>query len=144
MTFPNKSEVAAIKARYPIGTRLVLESDMQDPYAPIAAGTRGTVDYVDDCGHIGMRWDNNRSLNLIIGEDNFRKLKRSELIKEEARAITKLENCPNMFSINEVFELAVANDFNFLADFAFMHTKEWGAFILTGELPPEIDTEESL
>jgi hypothetical protein len=48
MTFPNKEQVADIKARYPIGTRLVLESDMNDPYAPIAAGTRGTVDYVDD------------------------------------------------------------------------------------------------
>jgi hypothetical protein len=144
MKLPSKEQIERARRDYPAGTRLELTADVQDPYAPIAKGTRGTVVYVDDMCQIGMTWDNGRSLSLIIGEDSFRKLTRSELIKEQARAVTKLPNCPNMFSKNEVFELAVANGYNEFADFIFEHGDLYGAFILTGELPAEIDTEESL
>ena len=37
------------KEMYPKGTRLELIS-MEDPYAPIEAGTQGTVEFVDDMG----------------------------------------------------------------------------------------------
>ena len=36
-----------IKEQYPPGTRIRLNS-MDDPYAPIAPGTEGEVDFVDD------------------------------------------------------------------------------------------------
>jgi hypothetical protein len=42
---------------------------MNDPYAPIASGEEGAVDFVDDAGQIHMKWDNGRSLALIPGED---------------------------------------------------------------------------
>ncbi len=40
------------KEKYPPGTRIEL-INMNDPFAPVDAGTRGTVKYVDDAGHYG-------------------------------------------------------------------------------------------
>ena len=71
-----------MKRCYPPGTRLVLLS-MDDPYAPVPAGTRGTVKYVDDIGQIGVAWDNGRSLSLIPGMDTYRKLTQQELTQEQ-------------------------------------------------------------
>ena len=67
--------VNAIKEMYPQGTRIKL-IHMDDPYAPVPAGTKGTVEYVDDMGQIGMKWDNGRTLALIPEVDEF------EIIKE--------------------------------------------------------------
>ena len=55
---------------------------MNDPFAPVPSGTRGTVDYVDDMGQIHMRWDNGRTLALVPGEDSFRKLTDEEIVDE--------------------------------------------------------------
>lgn len=70
------------KAAYPVGTRLELIS-MDDPYAPVPPGTRGMVQYVDDIGQIGMKWDNGRTLPLNSDEDSFRKLTAEELAEEQ-------------------------------------------------------------
>ena len=59
------------KEMYPKGTRIELIS-MDDPYAPIEAGTKGTVVYVDGMGTLHMKWDNGRTLGLIPGEDSFK------------------------------------------------------------------------
>lgn len=59
-----------IKEQYPPGTRIRLNA-MEDPYAPIAPGTEGEVDFVDDEGQIFMKWDNGRTLPLAPGEDSF-------------------------------------------------------------------------
>jgi hypothetical protein len=67
--------VNVIKETYPQGTRIEL-INMDDPYAPVPAGTKGTVEYVDDMGQIGMKWDNGRTLALIPEVDEF------EIIKE--------------------------------------------------------------
>jgi len=68
--FPSREQVERIKARYPAGTRISLNS-MDDPYAPIPPGTEGEVQAVDDAGQLIMKWDNGRSLSLIPGEDSF-------------------------------------------------------------------------
>ncbi len=47
------------------------------------AGTRGTVDHVDDQAQIHMHWDNGRTLSLVPGVDNFRKLTEEELESEK-------------------------------------------------------------
>ena len=70
-----------MKETYPPGTRIQLDH-MEDPWAPVPPGTRGTVQYVDDIGQIGMKWDNGRSLSLVPGEDSFRKLTDAELAEE--------------------------------------------------------------
>ena len=70
-----------MKETCPPGTRIQLDH-MEDPWAPVPPGTRGTVQYVDDIGQIGMKWDNGRSLSLVPGEDSFRKLTDAELAEE--------------------------------------------------------------
>ena len=66
---------------YPPGTRLELVS-MEDPFAPVPPGTRGTVVATDSLGTIHTEWDNGQTLGLIPGEDSFRKLTQEELESE--------------------------------------------------------------
>lgn len=66
-------EVIRIREMYPTGTRIEL-IHMDDPYAPVPGGTKGTVAFVDDAAQIHMRWDNGRSLALVPGVDAFRKI----------------------------------------------------------------------
>lgn len=75
---------------YPVGTRIEL-SNMDDPQA-IPKGTRGTVDHIDDAGHIHMRWDNGRSLAVILGVDDFRLLTDDEIKAEKEQ----MKNEPDM------------------------------------------------
>lgn len=71
-----------IKQQYPEGTRIHL-INMDDPYAPVPSGTRGTVDHCDGAGQLHMIWDNGRTLALIPGVDDFRKLTSKELEEEQ-------------------------------------------------------------
>lgn len=81
-SFDNMSRYAErMQNQYPEGTRLLLNS-MNDPYAPVPPGTRGTVDFVDDAGQIHMKWDNGRTLAIVPSEDDFRKLTDEELAEE--------------------------------------------------------------
>lgn len=74
-------EAYTYKELFPAGTRVVLLG-MEDPYAPVPAGTRGTVDFVDDFGQIHMKWDNGRTLAIVPQVDSFRKLNEVELLNE--------------------------------------------------------------
>ena len=69
------------KKLYPPGTRIELIS-MKDPYAPVLAGTRGTVKFVDSMGTIFPEWDNNRTIGIVPCEDSFRKLTQEEIEAE--------------------------------------------------------------
>lgn len=89
MPFPSREQVESIRQNYPPGTRIVLSS-MNDPYAPVEPGTRGTVRYVDDAGQIGVAWDNGRSLSLIPGEDSFRKLTQQEIAQEQGMKMEEI------------------------------------------------------
>lgn len=84
MTREEQRRAAMTSLNYPPGTRLELIA-MDDPQ-PIPPGSRGTVDYVDNIGTIHMSWDSGRSLGLVPGEDNFRKLTPQERA-EEAQAM---------------------------------------------------------
>ena len=64
-----------MKERYPSGTRIRLNS-MEDPYAHIAPGTEGTVNFVDDIGTLHCTFDNGRTLGVVPGEDGFSVLSR--------------------------------------------------------------------
>ena len=82
MPFPSRGQVEFTRKCYPSGIRIAL-SHMDDPFSPVEPGTRGTVQYVDDAGQIGVAWDNGRSLSLIPGEDSFRKLTQQEIAQEQ-------------------------------------------------------------
>lgn len=80
---PTRQQVENLKERYPVGTRVVLRH-MDDPYAPVPPGTKGTVTYVDDMGQIGVKWDNGSSLFLVPGEDAFSKVSEPEKTKSKS------------------------------------------------------------
>lgn len=90
MPFPSRGQVEFTRTSYPPGTRIVLYC-MNDPYAPVEAGTRGTVRYVDDAGQLGFAWDNGRSLSLIPGVDSFRKLTQQEIAQEQTMTMGEMK-----------------------------------------------------
>lgn len=62
--------IERLRQLYPQGTRVEC-IQMEDPFHPIPAGTRGTVQFVDDAGSIHVSWDNGSGLALIPEEDEF-------------------------------------------------------------------------
>ena len=104
--FPAREQVERIKARYPAGTRIRLNS-MADPYAPIPPGTEGVVQAVDDAGQLIMKWDNGQGLSLIPGEDRFSVLPPEE---EQGMTMTTLPQLSEAFGfledIDQLNELA--------------------------------------
>ncbi len=60
-----------LREQYPAGYRVRL-SKMRNNPAPIAPGSMGTLDYIDDAGQFHINWDDGRTLALEIGADRFR------------------------------------------------------------------------
>lgn len=77
----NRRMTEIYRQAYPPGTRLELIG-MEDPFAPVPAGTRGTVLYVDDQSQIHVKWDNGSGLALIPDTDSFRRLSAKEIEAE--------------------------------------------------------------
>ena len=70
MHFPSREQIAALRERYPRGTRVELLG-MDDPQAP-QTGTMGEILGVDDTGQLLVRWETGSSLSLIPSVDSFR------------------------------------------------------------------------
>ena len=87
-----RSFVERMKRCYPPGKRIRLLS-MDDLYAPIPSGTKGTVVHVDDAAQIHMQWDNGRTLAIVPGEDSFSKLTDEELAEEQNNEMNE-DNAP--------------------------------------------------
>ena len=66
-----RAEVAAIRKRYPAGSRIELEYMNEQGMQP---GLKGIVKSVDDAGQLHMIWENGRSLALVPGADQFHRL----------------------------------------------------------------------
>lgn len=79
----NRRMAESYRQSYPPGTRLELIG-MDDPFAPVPAGMRGTVNYVDDQSQIHVKWDNGSGLALIPDMDSFRRLSAKEIEAENA------------------------------------------------------------
>lgn len=79
----NRRMAESYRQSYPPGTRLELIG-MDDPFAPVPAGMRGTVNYVDDQSQIHVKWDNGSGLALIPDTDRFRRLSAKEIEAENA------------------------------------------------------------
>ena len=53
-----------------VGKRIRLISMTDDPN-PIKPGTEGECVGVDDVGHLQMKWDDGRTLSLVVNTDTF-------------------------------------------------------------------------
>lgn len=93
----DRRKVEMIKNKYPIGTRIKLNYMNDDNAVP--CGTCGIVEYVDDEGQIGMKWDNGRTVSLIYGVDSF------EIIKENNKAIFNTKIANDMSHNGEMVEI---------------------------------------
>ena len=64
--------VKLLREQFPPGTRVRLDSMMNDPQ-PIPKGMTGTVQGIDDAGQLLMKWDNGRGplsgVSLSLTED---------------------------------------------------------------------------
>ena len=79
---PKPRQIQSLKERYPPGTRVEL-IDMDDPYAKIPPGTKGTVIAVDDIGTVHCQFDNGSSLGLLHGIDSFKRIEPEPKAKDK-------------------------------------------------------------
>jgi hypothetical protein len=131
--FPSKAAIDARKARYTPGARVELVR-CDDPYTKITPGTKGTVEMVDDCGTVFVKFDSGSTLGMVFEHDEIRKLTviPNEVV-EEILAVRQLPNCPNMFDARAVQRLAYDNEFYALVNFIEGNLKAYGRFIFTGQ-----------
>lgn len=66
-----QEEIKYIKEKYVTGTKIELIK-MYDLIAPVLAGTKGVVEFVDDIGTIHIKWETGSSLGLTVGIDEFK------------------------------------------------------------------------
>lgn len=129
--FPDRKTVERLREEYPAGTRIKLVS-MDDVQAP-PAGTAGTVEGVDDAGHILMTWDGGGGLSLIPGVDDFQKIPlMSDKVRDQILAVRSTART-NMFDTNAVQVIANEMHFYDLVVFIEEHKDKYAHFILTGE-----------
>ncbi|MGB4660133.1 MAG: DUF4314 domain-containing protein [Mobilitalea sp.] len=87
--FLSHNEIERVKEEYPAGTRIELIR-MDDPYATIESGMKGTVESVDDIGTVHMKWDNGRTLGVVPGEDSFKVISKTpeeSLVEEQEQSM---------------------------------------------------------
>lgn len=103
-----------VKEQYPTGTRIELIKMGEDPQ-PVPPGTRGTVDYVDDADQIHMKWDNGRTLALVIGEDEFRTLDQDEINEERCKKFIEgvNKNVLSSFDMGKMIEAYTDKDMSY-------------------------------
>lgn len=74
-TMISAQNIQKLKDMYPVGSRVRMLSDMDDPYGQgRRAGDTGTVTFIDDIGQIHVKWDNGGSLAIVPEIDKFTKI----------------------------------------------------------------------
>ena len=127
----SKAALEARKARYTPGTRVELIS-MTDPYTDLKPGDRGEVAAVDAIGTVFVDWDNGSTLGVAYGADEIRVI--ASIPAEAIASIKEIAKSgeTNMLDTKAVFQIAVRDGHDALADFIFAHTPKYGAFIISG------------
>ena len=131
MKVMSRKEVEVLRKRYPKGARVELIS-LEDPYARIPEGTKGTVDAVDDIGTIHVRWDNGSRLGVVPGVDTIRKVNEiSGKLREQILQVRDT-GLVNMFDIKGVRQIAEAMELTELVSYLDEDRKGFAEFILYG------------
>ena len=69
--FYNDLKIKVYKETYLQGMRVRLNEMHGEPCERMYNGLEGTVQFVDDAGHIHVRWDSGSGLSLIPEVDKF-------------------------------------------------------------------------
>ena len=69
----SRGQIEYLKKQYPPGTRLQLDSMVDDP-RPVPSGAKGTVITVDSLGTLHCEFDCGRSLGICPEVDTFHKI----------------------------------------------------------------------
>lgn len=69
----SKEEIEQFRKKYPFGTKIELIK-MYDYISPIPPKTKGIIGNINELGIIDVMWENKRSLNLVLGIDEFKLL----------------------------------------------------------------------
>ena len=82
-----KEKIEKVREEYPVGSRIELIK-MDDPQAP-PIGTRGTVLGIDDIGSLLVKWDTGGRINVLLEEDECKKLAKICVMMEKKIMISK-------------------------------------------------------
>lgn len=119
--------VQRYKEMYPHGTKVKLIQMGDDPN-PIPAGSIGTVIVVDDIGTVHCSFDGiGRSLGLVPGEDEFRKLTQEEISALETK------NHPRLWGYGFVDTVEELTSYKQVAEF-IMRNGVKGDVVITDDL----------
>ncbi|MCL1964932.1 MAG: DUF4314 domain-containing protein [Firmicutes bacterium] len=127
----SKAALEARRARYTPGTRVELVR-FSDEYSSLKPGDRGTVELVDDAGGCHIAFDNGSHLAALWQVDEIRVV--ASIPPEAVASVKEIAQSgeTNMLDAKAVFQIAVRDGHDALADFVFSHTPQYSAFILSG------------
>jgi hypothetical protein len=130
--FPSRETVESIRRLYPQGTRVEI-TQLQDPYSKLKAGSRGTVDFVDDAGSLFCSFDNGEHIGFLYGIDGYRKVPMLSNKAVEGLLEVRRTRRTNMLNLNAVAVIADELGYHETVLAIYDNKELVTHFIMTGE-----------